>query len=192
MNYIRASLVSIFIIFSIYFINPALADQYTNTIDTFIKSDAVKPFFNEAYGYAVFPKVGKAAYVLGGAYGVGRVYKQGIITGTSAMKKLSLGFQIGAQMFSQIIFFQDKRAYEDFTKERFVFDGSFSAVALTLGTQAHAGTRGSSAGASIGPATGIQARTEYHKGMAVFIHTLGGLMYEMSVSGQNFSFTPIN
>jgi hypothetical protein len=191
MNYIRSLSVLIFIIFSLCLVSPVLADQYTDTIDTFIKSDAVKPFFNEAYGYAVFPKVGKLGYIIGGAYGTGRVYKQGMITGTSVMKKLSVGIQIGAQMFSQIIFFQDERAYEEFTNERFVFDGSFSAVLLTLGTQAHAGTRGSSAGASAGPATGVQAETDYHKGMIVFIHTLGGLMYEMAVSGQSFSFTPL-
>jgi len=192
MKYIKLPLSAISIILALSFINPAMADQYTDTIDTFLKSDAVKPFFNEAYAYVVFPKIGKAGYIIGGAYGVGRVCKQGIITGTSVMKKISLGFQIGAQMFSQIIFFQDKKAYEDFTTQRFAFDGSFSAVMLTLGTQAQAGTRGSSASASIGPATGIQAETEYHNGMVVFIHTLGGLMYEMALSGQNFTFTPID
>jgi lipid-binding SYLF domain-containing protein len=191
MNYIRTSLVLILIIFSVSFVNPAMADTYTDTIDVFIKSAAVQPFFNEAYGYAVFPRIGKAGYILGGAYGVGRVYKQGIIAGTSEMKNISLGLQIGMQMFSQVIFFKDKQAYDSFTSGNFVFDGSFSAVVLTVGTQAHAGTGGSSAGASIGPATGVQAETDYHNGIVIFIHTLGGLMYEMSISGQKFSFTPI-
>ena len=67
-----------------------------------------------------------------------------------------------------------------------------SAVAITAAAQAQASTQGTTAGASLGPATGKQAEATYTKGMAVFIHTLGGLMYEMSIGGQKFSFTPIN
>jgi len=171
---------------------PAGADDYTDTIEIFIKSDAVKPFFNEAYGYAVFPLVGKGGILLGGAYGAGRVYMEGDIAGTATMFKINLGFQLGGQAFRQIIFFQDKRAYDEFTSEGFEFDGSLSAVIITLGAQAQAGTQGNTAGASVGPATGAQAETSYTKGMAVFVHTIGGLMYEVSIGGQRFSFTPIN
>lgn len=180
-----------FVIFLLSVSNTATADSYSNTIDVFIKSDAVKPFFNEAYGYAVFPTIGKGGIVLGGAYGNGRVYRQGKITGTATMMKLSLGFQLGGQAFSEIIFFRDKRAYDEFTSSNFEFDGSLSAVVITTAAQAQAGTQGNTAGASLGPATGTQAETNYTKGMAVFIHTLGGLMYEISVGGQKFSFDPI-
>jgi lipid-binding SYLF domain-containing protein len=169
-----------------------MADDYTETIDVFLKSNAVKPFFNEAYGYAVFPTIGKGAIILGGAYGSGRVYKQGDIAGTATMFKVNIGFQLGGQAYREIIFFQDKRAYDEFTSEGFEFDGSLSAVVLTLGAEAQAGTRGSTAGASLGPDTGTQAETSYTKGMAVFIHTIGGLMYEVSIGGQRFSFSPIN
>ena len=168
----------------------AIADKYSDTMDVFIKSDAVKPFFNEAYGYAIFPRVGKGGMILGGAYGAGRVYKQRSISGTASLMKVSIGFQLGGQAFSEIIFFQDKRAYDDFTSGNFEFDGSLSAVVITVAAQAQSGTQGSSAGVSLGPATGTQAETNYTKGMAVFVHTLGGLMYEMSVGGQKFSFTP--
>jgi len=167
-----------------------MADKYQDTIDVFIKSDAVKPFFNEAYGYAVFPTVGKGGIIFGGAYGAGRVYKQRAISGTASLMKVSFGFQLGGQAFSEIIFFKDKRAYDEFTSGNFEFDGSLSAVVITAAAQAQAGTQGSSAGASLGPATGTQAETSYTKGMAVFVHTLGGLMYEMTVGGQKFSFTP--
>lgn len=167
-----------------------MADKYSDTIDVFIKSDAVKPFFNEAYGYAVFPRVGKGGIILGGAYGAGRVFKQRSISGTAALMKISVGFQLGGQAFSEIIFFEDKRAYNEFTSGTFEFDGSLSAVLITTAAQAQAGTQGSSAGVSLGPATGTQAEANYTKGMAVFIHTLGGLMYEMSIGGQKFSFTP--
>ena len=192
MKFFTIKLTLFFTILLLFISSNAIADKYLDTIDVFIKSDAVKPFFNEAYGYAVFPRVGKGGIVLGGAYGAGRVYKQRAISGTATLMKVSVGFQLGGQAFSEIIFFQDKRAYDEFISGSFEFDGSVSAVVITVAAQAQASTQGSSAGASLGPATGTQAETNYTSGMAVFVHTLGGLMYEMSIGGQKFSFTPIN
>jgi hypothetical protein len=192
MKFFKTNLILVMLTLLMLPLTPAAADDYTDTIEIFIKSDAVKPFFNEAYGYAVFPLVGKGGIILGGAYGAGRVYRQGDIAGTATMFKVNLGFQLGGQAFRQIIFFQDKRAYDEFTSEGFEFDGSLSAVVITLGAQAQAGTQGNTAGASVGPATGAQAETSYTKGMAVFVHTIGGLMYEVSIGGQRFSFSPIN
>ena len=59
------------------FSSPALADKYENTIAVFKKSQAVQPFFNNSYGYAVFPTVGKAGIGIGGSYGTGQVYQGG-------------------------------------------------------------------------------------------------------------------
>ncbi|MBU8909829.1 MAG: hypothetical protein KOO65_01040 [Desulfobacterales bacterium] len=192
MKLIKLSLSLFFAILLLLVSNNAMADKYSDTIDVFNNSDAVKPFFNNAYGYTVFPNVGKGGIGLGGAYGSGRVYKQGKISGTATLMKISVGFQLGGQVFSQIIFFQDKRSYDEFTSGNFEFDGSASAVAITAAAQAQASTQGTTAGASLGPATGKQAETSYTKGMAIFVHTLGGLMYEASIGGQKFSFTPIN
>lgn len=170
---------------------PASADSYANTISVFKKSPQVQPFFKNAYGYAVFPTVGKGGFVVGGSYGKGKVYRKGKATGIATLVKGTIGFQLGGQAFSQIIFFQDKRAYDEFTSGSFEFDGSASAVAITAGVQAQAGTAGATAGASAGPATGTQAERGYTKGMAVFIHTKGGLMYEASIGGQKFGFEPL-
>jgi len=170
--------------------NPAHADKFTDTINVFKKSEAVQPFFKNAYGYAVFPTIGKAGFVIGGSYGTGQVYKGGKVTGETSLVKGSIGFQLGGQAFSQMIFLKDKRAYDEFTSGEFEFDASASAVAITAGVQAKAGTEGASAGASAGPATGAQAKASYHKGMAVFVHTKGGLMYEASIGGQKFTFKP--
>ena len=169
---------------------PAYADKYTDTMDVFKKSEAVQPFFKNAYGYAVFPTVGKAGIGIGGSYGTGQVYQGGKVTGEVSLIKGSIGWQFGGQAFSQMIFFADKRAYDDFTSGNFEFDATASAVAITAGAQASAGTEGASAGASAGPATGKQAKTSYHKGMAVFVHAKGGLMYEASIGGQKFTFKP--
>lgn len=104
---------------------------------------------------------------------------------------MSIGFQLGGQAFSEIIFFQDKRAYNEFISGAFEFDVKASAVAITAGVQAQAGTTGKTAGASAGPATGRQAKAKYVKGMAVLIHARGGFMYEAAIGGQKFSFEPL-
>jgi lipid-binding SYLF domain-containing protein len=159
-----------------------------DAIAVFKKSEAVQPFFENAYGYAVFPTVGKGGIGIGGAYGKGRVYKGGALTGEARLIKATIGFQLGGQAFSEIIFFQDQRAYEEFTTGEFEFDATASAVAITAGAQAQAGSQGATAGASAGPATGAQAETDYHKGMVVFVHAKGGLMYEAAIGGQKFDF----
>jgi lipid-binding SYLF domain-containing protein len=168
----------------------AQADSYSKAIEVFKSSPAVQPFFEDAYGYAVFPTVGKGGIGIGGAYGKGQVYRGGNVTGTASLIKATIGFQLGGQAFSEIIFFQDKRAYDEFTSGDFEFDATASAVAITAGAQAKVGTEGATAGASAGPATGTQAKTKYTKGMAVFVHTKGGLMYEAAIGGQKFSFKP--
>lgn len=170
--------------------SPVQADQYADTMAVYKKVETVQPFFDSAYGYAVFPAIGKGGVGIGGAFGKGRVYRKGKATGSVSLIKATIGFQLGGQAFSEIIFFEDERAYTDFTSGNFEFDASASAVAITAAVQAKAGTEGTTAGASAGPATGKQAPSTYRKGMAVFVHTIGGLMYEASVGGQKFSFTP--
>jgi lipid-binding SYLF domain-containing protein len=188
MKAFRFFILSAMIILISNFANVAQADNYSNTIEVFKKSQAVQPFFGKAYGYAVFPTVGKGGIGIGGAYGKGQVYRRGKVTGTTSLIKATIGFQLGGQLFSEIIFFQDKRAYNEFTSGNFEFDAAASVVAITVGAQAKVGTEGATAGASVGPATGEQAKTSYRKGMAVFVHTKGGLMYEAAIGGQKFSF----
>lgn len=186
-NYI---ILGIIIILALIFPNLAQADSYSDAIGVFKKSPQVQPFFKNAFGYVVFPTIGKGGIGIGGAYGKGQVYKKGKITGTAKLFKATIGFQLGGQAFSEIIFFKDNRAYDDFTSGNFEFDATASAVAITAGAQAKAGTEGTTAGVSTGPATGTQAEINYRKGMAVFIHAKGGLMYEATIGGQKFSFEP--
>ena len=167
---------------------PAMADSHAKTIAVYKSAPAVKPFFDSAYGYAVFPTIGKGGIIVGIAYGKGRVYRGGVATGTATLEEMTLGFQLGGQAFSQIIFFQDQRAYDEFTSGSFEFDANASAVAITVGAQAQAGSMGTTAGASAGPATGTQASINYNRGMAVFVHAKGGLMFEASIGGQKFTF----
>ena len=124
------------------------AEDYSKTIRVFKDSPVVAEFFKNAYGYAVFPTVGKAGFVIGGSYGKGQVYRGGKVTGKSSLVEGSIGFQLGGEAFSEIIFFQDKRAYDEFTSGQFEFGATAQAVAITAGAQAKAGTEGATAGAS--------------------------------------------
>lgn len=185
-------LIAVSLILSLAVLAPgsAVADSIERTVEIFKKSPVVQPFFETAYGYAVFPNVIKAGLFVGLSYGTGKVFRGGVATGTSELNRMSLGFQFGGKGFRQIIFFEDERAYNEFTRQSFDFDFDVNATVITVGAQASAGTMGSTAGASAGPATGAQANSSYFRGMAVFVHAKGGLMLEASLGGQKFNFTP--
>jgi lipid-binding SYLF domain-containing protein len=146
-------------------------------------------FFDDSYGYAVFPNVGKGGFVIGGGYGEGRVYRGTQYVGDTSVTQLSVGLQVGGQGYSQIVFFEDKRAFDDFTQGTFEIGADASAVAIKSSATATAGTAGPavSAGQSEDSAT---TRGKYHKGFAIFTISKGGAMAAATVAGQKFSYTP--
>jgi lipid-binding SYLF domain-containing protein len=162
--------------------------KYADAMQVFLNAGESGAFFDNSYGYAIFPTIGKAGFVVGGAYGKGRVYIGGNHVGDTTMTQLSVGFQLGGQAYSEIIFFQDQRAFDEF-RDNFEFGAQATAVAVTAGVSAGASTTGASAGASGGKYDATTVGS-YYKGMAVFIVAKGGLMYEASVSGQKFTYTP--
>ena len=167
----------------------AWADNYSVTVDMF-RNAVSSEFFDDSYGYAVFPTIGKGGIGIGGAHGKGQVYAKGAHVGDTTMTQLTIGFQLGGQAFSQIIFFEDERAFTEFTSGNFEFSAQATAVAITAGASAKATTIGTTAGASGGR---NNARTigDYHKGMAIFTVAKGGLMYEATVGGQKFTYKPV-
>ena len=190
MNKLRSFLV---LVFAAHLLIPAYAaaDDFTKATKVFRDHPVVQPYFAQSYGYAIFPTIGKGGIGIGGAHGSGQVYAGGKVTGKTSMTQVTIGFQLGGQAYSQIIFFKDKRAYQEFTSGNFEFGAQASAVAITAGAQAQTGTTGAGASASPGGSAGSQAKTEFHKGMAVFTRAKGGLMYEASIGGQKFSFEPV-
>jgi lipid-binding SYLF domain-containing protein len=169
---------------------PALwANPYTDTVGLFKNAGESGAFFDHCYGYAVFPTIGKAGLAVGGAHGSGRVYVHGIYVGDTSVNQLSVGFQAGGQAYSQIVFFEDRRAFEEFTKGDFEFGADVDAVAITAAAGGSVGTTGASAEASGGMK---DARTagRYYKGLAVFTIVKGGAMYQATVAGQKFSYSP--
>jgi lipid-binding SYLF domain-containing protein len=170
---------------------PIAADAATfkEAIDVFRNAGASASFFPTSYAYAVFPTVGSGALAVGGAFGKGRVYVHGHYVGDTSMAQLSLGFQAGGKAYSEIIFFEDKRALDEFESGSFAFGADASVVAITAGANASAATNGASAGASAAQRDAT-TRGIYERGMAVFTVARGGLMYSAAIAGQKFSYQP--
>ena len=166
---------------------PALADDYADTIKTFRNAGQSGKFFGTSYGYAVFPTIGKGGVGIGGAHGKGRVYAKGASGGDPSMTQLTVGLQLGGQAYSQIVFFENKKAFDEFTGGNFEFGAQATAVAITAGASAQATTGGTGAGAS-GTQSHAKTAGGYQGGMAVFTVAKGGLMYEASIGGQKFNY----
>jgi lipid-binding SYLF domain-containing protein len=169
---------------------PAYADKYSDAANVFRNSGASAQFFHSCYGYAIFPTVGEGGFIVGVAIGKGRVYVHHRLVGDTTMTQGSVGFQAGGKAYSQIIFFEDKRALEEFQSGTFEFGAGASVTAVTASAGGAATTAGATANASAGIHDGTTATLGYNKGMAVFTMAKGGLMYAATIAGQKFSYKP--
>ena len=124
-------------------------------------------FLKSSYAYAVFPHIGKGGYVLGGSYGRGIVYRNGVATGYTDISKASIGFQIGAQSYMEVLAFEGKGDFERFTAGNLALAADVSAVVLKSGAAASA---------------------KYTAGVVVFVQPIGGAMLEASLGGQQFTY----
>jgi lipid-binding SYLF domain-containing protein len=184
---IRGSLVMALLAFSS---GPAWADEYTDTAALFKNAGQSAGLFSKSYGYALFPTIGKGGLVVGAAHGSGHVYAHGKHVGDTSMTQLSVGFQAGGQAYSEIIFFEDKRSFDEFTSGNFEFSADAGAVVITAAASGSASTTGATGSASGGEKDADTAGG-YHKGMAVFTIAKGGLMYQAALAGQKFSYKPL-
>lgn len=131
------------------------------------KDSSLSAWFDSAAAYAVFPRVGKAGIGVGGARGKGIVIQGDSTIGNVTLTQLTVGLQLGGQVYSEFIFFKDQVALDDFKRGNFELGAQVSAVAVNQGASADA---------------------DYSKGVAVFTIAEGGLMYEASVGGQKFKY----
>ena len=122
-----------------------------------------------SYGYAVFPDIGKGGAVVGAAYGRGVLFEQGKMSGYVELNQGSIGAQLGGQTFAELVVFHDREPVDRLKAGTFEFGASASAVALT---------------------TGAAAGASFTDGVAVFTVPLGGMMAELTVSGQKLNFQP--
>jgi lipid-binding SYLF domain-containing protein len=165
----------------------ANAGKYEDTLSLFKNAGESAAFFKNSYAYALFPNIGEGGLIVGGAFGRGQVYVGGKLVGDATMKQLSVGFQAGGKDYTQIIFFQDKPALDQFESGSFEFSAGASAIAITAGANASAGTNGVTSGASAGKRDAITDGV-YNDGMAVFTIAKGGLMYAATLAGQKFTY----
>ena len=174
---------------------PVLADDISTTIDNFRGAGAGE-FIDDAYGYAVFPSIGKGGIGIGGAHGKGEVYRGGKLVGKTKMSQITYGLQLGGQVYSQMIFFRDERAFDDFTSGNFEFGAQATAVALTAGAQASTSSGGggntsSGTDADSSKVNASEKQYDGRSGMATFTIAKGGLMYEATLGGQKFKYEPL-
>jgi len=136
----------------------------------FIKADPeMAAHFEDAYGYLLFPSVGKGGLGVGGASGNGVAFEQGNMIGMAKLTQVSIGLQAGGQVYREVVFFENAEAMNTFKENKIELSAQASAVAA---------------------AEGASADAKYEEGVLVFTMPIKGLMYEASVGGQQFKFKP--
>lgn len=147
-----------------------LSQEVTETVALFKKTDSgLQSFLEKSAGYAVFPRISKGAIGIGGAHGKGQVFEKGQVVGETDVTQVTIGLQLGGQVYAEVVFFEDQKTLDAFKEGNVEFSAQVSAVAA---------------------AEGVSKNAKYTLGVAVFTVARGGLMYEASVGGQKFSFKP--
>lgn len=132
------------------------------------RDPGMERWFKSAYAYAVFPRVAKGGIGLGGAHGKGIVIRGDKTIGDSSLSQITIGLQLGGQIYAEYIMFKDVTALDNFRRGNFEMGAQLSAVALTAGASLDA---------------------SYDGGVAIFTVAEGGLMFEASVGGQKFKYS---
>jgi lipid-binding SYLF domain-containing protein len=136
-------------------------------IAQFTKVDpAFDQVLKQSAGYAVFARVGKVGFIIGGGHGDGELFDKGQVVGVASITMGNVGLTAGAQEFSEILVFKDAAALERFKQNRFEFAASASAVIVKAGAAKEA---------------------RYSDGVAVFVRPSRGAMAEASLGGQKFN-----
>lgn len=133
-------------------------------------SSAGKELARKASGVLVFPEVYKAGFGIGGEYGEGALRMGGKTVGYYSVAAASIGFQLGAQVKSEIILFMEPSALKRFRNS----DGW------------EAGVDGSVAIATLGAGGEIDSNT-IQQPIIGFIFSNKGLMYNLSIEGSKIT-----
>ncbi|NVB81972.1 MAG: hypothetical protein HOV81_26560 [Kofleriaceae bacterium] len=116
----------------------------------------------------MFPLVGRASAVLGVTFGRGVVYEQGQPIGTATITELTIGVQVGGQMFSELLLFPNPESLKRLKSGEFAFAANASAAIVKA---AASGT------------------SDFH-GVVARAYALGGMLLELSIGGQKINFKP--
>lgn len=134
------------------------------------KDPSLNDVMANAVGYAIFPDVGKAGVGVGGAYGRGEVFERGAKVGYADITQATVGAQLGAQNYRELIVFKTQEALDKFKNNQFAFSANASAVAIK---------------------NGAAKAADFPNGAAVWVMTRGGLMAEASIGAQRFTYQPM-
>jgi lipid-binding SYLF domain-containing protein len=140
-------------------------------IENFYKhTSAGRRLADKAAGMLVFPDVIKAGIGIGGEYGEGALLVRGGTVAYYSVASASIGFQLGAQVKSQIVLFMNQKVLDQFRKSQ--------------GWQA--GVDGSVAIATLG--AGGEINTDTMKEPIIgFIFSNRGLMYNLTLEGSKIT-----
>ncbi len=146
-----------------------LMQDATEAKAAMIQADAnVAELFTNSAGYAIFPNVGKGAYVIGGASGNGIVYENGQTVGYANLKQVDVGLQVGGKAYREVLFFKNQEDLEDFKRGEYELSANASAVAIEKGKS---------------------KTVTFQDGVAVVTMPKAGAMVGVSVAGQRFGYT---
>ncbi len=135
----------------------------------FMHDDRLAPFFEQSRIIIVYPSNVRAGLGFGAAYGYGLVYRDGEIIGRSRMYQVSVGANLGAQVYRQILFFKTEQAFEQ----------------LMAGLMEFAGQANVAVGA-----LGVSSTPSFNTEVALFTQLRSGLLIEGSVGAHRYAYWP--
>ena len=130
----------------------------------------LQEFFDNSAGYVIFPNVGEGALFIGAASGNGAVFENGEVIGMADLKKVDVGFQAGGQAVTELIFFESDEDLDNFKNDRTAFSGEVTGTAISKGAS---------------------EKFNYDNGVLIVAMPKAGLMADVSVGGQKFSYTDL-
>ena len=125
------------------------------------KKPELQEWFDQAYGYAVFPRVWRAGAMWSGAWGRGVTIEGDKFIGYCAQYSGGLGPQLGFQTYKQVILFKNEAALRIFKSSHLEFQGRASLAWIVVGDTAN---------------------PSYIPDVAIFSLTEAGLMVEASAN----------
>ncbi len=145
-------------------------DVETALAEAKVQDPSLQALLDRAYAYAIFPTVGKGAIGVGGAYGKGEVFERGKMIGFCDLSQATIGLALGGQSFTEIIVFINEAALTEFKNGKLKFAAQATATALKAGDSANA---------------------QFTDGVSVLTSNPQGLMGEVAMGGQTFTFQPL-
>jgi lipid-binding SYLF domain-containing protein len=147
-----------------------LNDANTTIAEMTARDPGLSPVLINSVAYAVFPDVGAAGAVVGGAYGRGILYEDRTATGLIELKQGSIGLQLGGQTYSELIVLRDPQQIENLKSGELKIGADASAVIIR---------------------SGAAAAVRFDHGSEVFVMPRGGLMGGVTISGQSIGYQPL-